>query len=152
MRWLDGITDSKDMNLSKLREMVKDRQAWSAAVHGVAESVMTQKLNNNLVVQWLRLHTPSTGGLGLIPGQGTRSHVPQLKIPHAATKIKDQRSCMPQLRPSPTTTKKVLVEGVGTLPLLFSQVFWDLQANTSTSSPDLCKMRRSLAKSQDYFF
>ena len=38
MRWLGGITDPKDMNLSKLQEMLKDREAWSAAVHGVTKS------------------------------------------------------------------------------------------------------------------
>ena len=50
MRWLDGITDSVNVSLSKLQDMVKDREAWRAAIHGVTELDMTQRLNNS---NWL---------------------------------------------------------------------------------------------------
>ena len=60
MRWLDGITDLVDMSLSRLQEIVKDREAWHAAVHGVTKSQTTKPFNITRAMSfWLVLRTQS---------------------------------------------------------------------------------------------
>ena len=97
MRWLESITNLIHMNLSKLQEIVKHKEAWYAAVHGVTKSraqlsdgkTTTIIMGISLAVQLLRLHASAARDLGSIPCQGT-------KIPYAmqrGQKIKKRYRC-----------------------------------------------------------
>ena len=69
------------------------------------EITVVSSTGTSLMVQWLRLHTPNAGGPGLIPGQGTRSHMPRLKILHATTKDPPCHNKDPKIQCATTKTR-----------------------------------------------
>ena len=99
MRWLDSITDSMNISLSKLQWIVKDRECWRAAVHGVATLDMTERLNNKLLNKPVQVRCMRQGAQGRCTGMTLRDGMRReggggFRIGNTCTQMADSCHCM----------------------------------------------------------